>query len=302
MAKRKSLQSGRKVAGLLFVSPFIIGFIFLILSPLVLYIVMSFTDKTISDDGSGIVFTWIGLKNFHEALFVQVGFFEKILTSLGDLLISFPSIVLYSFFMAVICNQKFRGRTLVRAILFLPVLIASGAAAIGQGDALMTSAIDALSGTGDTSTGVNLTETLMHMLGTSLNNSFFQIVATLVNKIYQIVMSSGVQILIFLAGLQTISPALYEAANMEGATAWEKFWKITLPMISPLILVNSVYTVIDVLGSADNPIVAQIYTISMSQFKYGLSSAMGVIYFSLIFAVIGILIFFISKVVFYEER
>lgn len=300
--RKKTLQANRSITGLLFISPFLIGFIFLIASPLILYFVMSVTEKTISDTGTGISFSWIGLANYREALFVKVGFFKNILESLGGMMITFPSIILYSFFIAVLLNQKFKGRSIARSIFFLPVLIASGSAAIGQSDALVSTALSAISGTGNAGANVNLTKTLMDILGTSLSPSFFAVVTILVNKIYQIVMSSGVQILIFLAGLQTISPALYEAANMEGATAWEKFWKITLPMISPLILVNSVYTVIDVLGSSDNPIVAELYSLSMDQFKYGLSSAMGTVYFSVIFAVLGIVIFCISKGVFYEDK
>mgnify|MGYP002411047827 CR=1 FL=1 len=304
MAKKRMTLSGkRSAAGLLFISPFLIGFIFLIASPLILYIVMSFTDKTINDSATGIIFTPVGFKNYYEALFVQIGFLEDVLSSLGSLLVCLPSIILYSFFIAVILNQKFKGRTFARAVFFLPVLIASGAAAIGQGDALVSSAMSAISGAaGEDRSGINLTMTVMDFLGTSLDPAFFRIINTLTQKIYEIVMSSGVQILIFLAGLQTISGQLYEAADIEGATAWEKFWKITLPMVSPLILVNCVYTIIDSMGNANNKLVAQLYSLSLEKFKYGLSSAMGTMYFGVIFLVLGILIFFISKGVFYENR
>ncbi len=115
-------------------------------------------------------------------------------------------------------------------------------------------------------------------------------------------MNSGVQILIFLAGLQSISPSLYEASSVEGCTAWENFWKITFPMISPLILVNSIYTIIDVLGNTDNTIVNSLYRLSILESKYGLSSAMGLVYFVVIFAILGVAMFLISKIVFYEDR
>ena len=130
----------------------------------------------------------------------------------------------------------------------------------------------------------------------------FSFVSNLVGKIYTITMSSGVQILIFLAGLQGISPSLYEASSIEGATSWENFWKITLPMISPVVLVNSVYTIVDQLGGASNAVIMDMYDTALKQNQFGFSSAMGLIYFSLIFIVVGFVIFIMSKFVYYEDR
>ena len=301
-AKSLSLKTRRSISGYLFISPFIIGFVFLMLMPFVLFIFMGLSEQHVGSEG-GIIFNLVGFKNYYEALFVETDFIQQVLASLADLLITFPSILLYSFFIAIILNQKFKGRAISRAVFFLPVLVASGAAAMGQGDALMNTAISAISGNTDSvKDSLNLTSTLMDLLGTSLDSSLFDIIETLVEKIYTIAMSSGVQILIFLAGLQTISPSLYEASSIEGATAWENFWKITLPMISPLILVNAVYTIVDVMGNPNNQIVNKLYDMSMREYKYGLSSAMGTIYFGIIIAVLGIVIFLISKGVFYEDR
>ena len=119
--------------------------------------------------------------------------------------------------------------------------------------------------------------------------------------IYDIVIASGVQILIFLAGLQGISPSLYEASNMEGATGWENFWKITFPMISPLILVNAIYTIIDSFTSANNELMTEIKTTIFSQLKYGYGSAMAWIYFLLIAVIILVVGGLIARKVFYTD-
>lgn len=88
---------------------------------------------------------------------------------------------------------------------------------------------------------------------------------------------------------------------MEGATAWENFWKITFPIMSPIILVNAIYTIIVVMGSEKNTLVNHLYTLSMDQFKYGLSAAMGLVYFCVMFLVLGLLLLIVSRFVFYEE-
>lgn len=300
-SKISSMQMRRAISGYVFISPFVIGFVFLMLMPFILYIFMGFSEQTVGD--GGINFKLAGFENYYNALFEETDFITNVFSSIGDLLITFPAILLYSFFIAIILNQNFRGRGIARAIFFLPVLIASGAAAAGQDDALMNSAVSAVLGTtGESAETLNLTAVLMDMLGSSLDPSFFAVIETLVNKIYDIAMSSGVQILIFLAALQSISPSLYEASAIEGATGWENFWKITLPMVSPMILVNSVYTIVDVMGSSSNGVVNNLYSLAMNEFEYGLSSAMGTIYFGLTIIILGIVVFVMSKMVYYENR
>lgn len=295
-----TLKIRRAISGYVFISPFVIGFIFLMLMPFILYIFMGFSEQTVGD--GGINFKLAGFDNYYQAIFEETDFITNVFSSIGDLLITFPAILLYSFFIAIILNQKFPGRGFARAIFFLPVLIASGSAAV-QNDALMNSAVSAVLGTAEDSTDtLNLTAVLMDMLGSSLDSSFFSVIETLVNKIYTIAMSSGVQILIFLAALQSISPSLYEASSIEGATGWENFWKITLPMLSPMILVNSVYTIVDIMGSASNSVVNKLYSLAMNEFEYGLSSAMGTIYFGLTIIILGIVVFVMSKMVYYENR
>lgn len=301
--KSISLEQKRIRWGYIFALPFAVGFVLFFLSPLILYVILGFSKLSLTNQGMQL--NPVGLENFRQVLFVRVGYFEQVLKSLGELLLTSPAIVLYSLFVATLLNQEFKGRGAVRAIFFLPVIMASGIAAVSNNDSLMGHAIHALSGdvslTGD-GDNTSMVKGLMDLLGASFSPQMFSFVSNLVGKIYTITMSSGVQILIFLAGLQGISPSLYEAPSIEGATSWENFWKITLPMISPVVLVNSVYTIVDQLGGASNAVIMDMYDTALKQNQFGFSSAMGLIYFSLIFIVVGFVIFIMSKFVYYEDR
>jgi ABC-type sugar transport system permease subunit len=293
-----SMRTKRSLYGLLFILPFIIGFVFFFLSPLVLFITMSFNDLSMTNDG--MAFKYAEFKYYIESLFNQTEFITSVTGSLSNISLILPSIVIYSLFVAVILNQKFRGRSIFRSTYFLPVLVASGTAAIANNDNTMNAAIQAVMGKVDPNSTLNFSSYIMDLFGTS-NTFFISVAEGLVSNVYQITLSSGVQILIFLAGIQTIPQSIYEASNIDGATSWENFWKITLPMLSPIILVNSVYTVIDLLGGENNSVIQNVYKL-MSGYKFSLGAAQGVVYFAIIFTVLGILMFVLSKVVYYEER
>lgn len=286
------------MTGFLFTLPFVIGFVLFIFSPLIMYFVMSFSKLALNDAGA-MVFHSMGWKNYINVLFEQPNFLKKLTASLGDFAIRCPAIIFFSLFVAIILNQRFRGRAVMRAVFFLPVLVCSGAALMFSSDALSNEYFSMLSSDSDGT--VNLAQYVISVLGGTQDSPILDIVSTLMDKIYDITCASGVQILIYLAGLQSISPQLYEASSVEGCTGWESFWKITLPMISPMILVNAVYTVIDVLGNPTNAIINTLYSLAMQNGNYGLSAAMGLIYFSIIFVILGIVFFVVNKFVFYEE-
>src|SRR5690606_28362942 len=192
-----------------------------------------------------------------------------------------------------------RGRAVARAIFFLPVILTSGIIlAVENNDLLLGIMSGAIQP--DTAAGaVRALELRTLLLETRLHPRFVGYIIDAVDRLYEIVKASGVQILIFLAGLQTISPSLYEASTMEGATGWENFWKITFPMISPLILVNTVYTVINTFTSPDNQMMQTIQSTIFSKSQFGFGSAMAWIYFvsiAIILAVMsGILMKLIAK-------
>ena len=139
--------------------------------------------------------------------------------------------------------------------------------------------------------------------GMAVGGDLVGLVTDTINRIYDIVNRSGVQMLIFLAGLQSISPAIYESVQIDGATAWETFWKITFPMITPMILVNAVYTIIDSFTTNSNTVMTFIANIYSSKANGNvLSSAMSWIYFLIVILIIAAVAGIMSMFVFYQRR
>jgi ABC-type sugar transport system permease subunit len=214
--------------------------------------------------GGGIEFRFIGFENFKYALFTDAGFVQTLITGIGELVFEVPAILLFSLFMAVLLNQKMAGRAAFRAIFFLPVVLSIGV--IDAFDATSAISLGAITGGIDDGTGeltgntsfISMMDLNMLFSNVQIGGSFLSIASDLVNNIFDIVSRSGVQMLIFLSGLQSISPAIYESCQIDGASAWETFWKVTLPMISPMILVNSIYTVIDAFTSSDNRVIRHV--------------------------------------------
>ena len=153
-----------------------------------------------------------------------------------------------------------------------------------------------------TTSNISITATLEDILRTAgVGVRAFEKVFEIIDNIYDVAIASGIQIIIFLSGLQTISSSMYEAAEIEGCTKWESLWKITFPMISSLFLVNWIYTVIDFCMRSDNEVIEKIQDVMISQMKYGLASAMSWVYFVLILAFIGISSLIISRGVYYYD-
>ncbi|MHB1484016.1 MAG: carbohydrate ABC transporter permease [Saccharofermentanales bacterium] len=298
---RLTLSQKRSLLGYAYTLPFTIGFIFFVLTPVMLFIVMGFSSISMSD--TGMKFTYVGLANYNEVLFVQTNnYIQSVIGSILSMGINLPSILVFSLFISTLLNQKFKGRSLFRAVFFFPVLISLAFGVLSTQDTLMRGAFNAVTGKLAQTNTFDLASIVVRLFGDAFNSTFITIVNTIIGNMSMIVMSSGIQILIFLAGLQTISPSIYEASRIDGSTAWEDFWKITLPMISPLILVNAVYTVIDLLSSENNIVINNIYQITMMEGRLSWGSAMGTVYFSIVFLLLGIIIFALSKVVYYEDR
>ena len=251
--KGLSLQGKKALSGWLFCLPFIIGII-------CIYLPMIIKSVEVSFYGSMGNYDYFSFDAYRYVFFQDGMFTQTILDAMGDLVLQIPAIVIFSLFMAVILNQKMTGRTFFRAVFFLPVILSTGI--IDFVDARYAMAQMTESGGIDDNTGAAAgggmidaldVEALLANVNLKIGEfSLAETVTSLINSIFKIVSRSGVQMLIFLSGLQSISPSIYESCQMEGATAWETFWKITLPMISPMILVNAVYTVVDMFTAADN--------------------------------------------------
>ena len=208
--------------------------------------------------------------------------------------------MIFSFFVALILNQKFKGRALVRAIFFLPVILSSGVIlGIETDNALLSSVQSAIQ---DNTNGTSVTAAIQNILTVNgVGTKAFEKVFELVDGIYDVAISSGIQIIIFLSGLQTISSSMYEAAKIEGCTTWECLWKITFPMVSSLLLVNWIYTIVDFCMRTDNQVMEKISDQMIVQINYGFASAMSWIYFIIVIAIIGVTSLIISKGVYYYD-
>lgn len=297
-----TLRGKEAVAGYLFAIPFLIGFFGLFLPMLLKSIQFSFNNMTVGQNGYELTKAANnGLEHYIRALTIDPNFNLKLVTAVKDMAVNVPLIIIFSFFAANLLNQKFRGRGIARSIFFFPVILTSGVVlGIENSDLLLTTlGPEGMLSADDANTVFNVAGFLLNY--TNLPSGIVMYLSEAVLGIYDIVIASGVQILIFLAGLQGISPSLYEASNMEGATAWENFWKITFPMISPLILVNAIYTIIDSFTSANNELMQTIKNTIFNDVKYGFGSAMAWIYFVIIAVIIAIVGAIIGKRVFYMD-
>ncbi|MDN4602936.1 sugar ABC transporter permease [Paenibacillus sp. F6_3S_P_1C] len=290
---RRTYAQQKAAWGVIYVLPWLVGFVLFFLVPLLASFRYSLSSIQANAQGISIQFT--GFANYIQAMTVNTSFNRALIESITDVLVNVPLIVIFSLFLAVILNQKFPGRAIARSIFFLPVILASGVIMSLES----TSLIEAVnqSSTGGSALGTFEIEKLM--LDAGLSEWVVTYLSGAVDRIYQIVSQSGVQILIFLAGIQTISPQLYEASKMEGATGYEAFWKITFPMVSPLIFVNVIYTIVD--SFANNAMTKLIRDTGFVKFDFGLSSAMAWVYFLAIAVILVIVSLIFSKRVFYQD-
>ncbi|WP_370639009.1 carbohydrate ABC transporter permease [Cohnella sp. REN36] len=301
LAKR-SFQQRKALTGMLFLTPWVLGFLFFFLVPIIDSIRYSFNDLKASDNGYTLTFE--GWSNYRQALYVDANFTRNLTSVVTDMIVNVPLIIIFSLFIAVLLNQKFLGRSLTRAIFFLPVILASGVIASINNAGFMQQILNASMASGDPSGGtvngfLQSIELKGMLLDIGVTESIVNYLTGAVDRIYEIISQSGVQIIIFLAGLQSISPSLYEASRIEGATGYEAFWKITFPMVSPLILTNLVYSIID--SFLNNKVTQQINSIAFQTLDFGLSSAMAWVYFSLIVVILAISVFLVSRKVFYHD-
>jgi ABC-type sugar transport system permease subunit len=289
--KRKGLY------GYGFIALWMVGTLFFFLIPLVKSLWYSFNEVSI---GTGKMVTeWVGLAKYDFVLNTDPNYTDYLKDMLIETLWKTPLVLIFSLFIAVILNQKFRGRTLSRAIFFLPVIIATGPVyKIINGD--MSSTGNTGAAQFSTMFSTDLVGELLQFLGIyGLSDKMSTMISTVADNIFGIVWASGIQILLFLGALQNIPPSAKEAAQMEGATAWEYFWKITLPYVSPFILANLIFTVIDSFTSPTNTVMGRILAMK-EDWKFGEASAMAWIYFLIVLAAIGLITLIVNKLIYYE--
>lgn len=294
------LTKQRSVIGYIFILPFILGFLFFMVKPLGQSLKMALSDVTLSISGFDIV--WNNFANFKRAFAIDPEFNRMLVESISTMIFRSLATIVFSFFVSLILNQKFKGRALVRSIFFMAVILSSGVlVGLEYNNALMAELKATIEESGNSNTITAVLEEILVSNTGGVNGISDKVFATLfeiIDSIYEVAMASGIQIIIFLSGLQNISPSMYEAAEMEGCTSWESLWKITVPMVSPLLLVCWIYTIIDFFMKTDNKIMEKINEMMIIQLNYGYSSALAWIYFLVVMILIGLSSFIISKVVY----
>ena len=306
--KIASLDKRKARVGWVFVLPFLLGFAFIYVPMLFNSLKLAFSDMT-TITGGGVEFRFTGLENFQYALFTDPGFVETLVSGLGQLVFEVPAILLFSLFMAILLNQKMIGRAAFRAIFFLPVVLATGVMeSIEAGNVLGTmmggAGIDDGSGSSAANEIVSAMDFQALFDSMKIGGELVDYTVQIINNIYGIVNRSGVQMLIFLSGLQSISPAIYEACKIDGATGWETFWKVTFPMISPMILVNAVYTIIDSFTTGSNQVMTYIANAPSGIPVNGteIATAMSWMYFLIVVVILAAVAGIMSSFVFYQRK
>ena len=296
-----SLEKRKARAGYVFVLPFILGIVLIYLPILIDSLCFSFYTKKTGEYGGTYVYIFEGLKYYRDAFVVNTKFVTNLLSGLQQLIFEVPAVIIFSLFIAVVLNQKMLGRAAFRAIFFVPVIIATGLMDSINGSDIVSSQMSGGIDDGSGSSGIiNVMQVENLFRDMAIGGELVTYVVNLVNDIYNIVNYSGVQMLIFLAGLQSISDSIYEASRIDGATGWETFWKITFPMISPMILVNAVYTIIDSFTRSSN--ITMNFIKNASDFDTSQSSAMYWIYFMSVILIIAAVAGVASTFIFYQRR
>jgi len=296
-----TLEGKNAVAGYLFILPFLVGFIAFMFFPILESLTMVFNNVAIDLEHHRFALRFVGLENLKRVLAIDAEFNRFLTEEIIRMVLIVPAVIIFSLFIALLLNQEFKGRGAVRAIFFLPVILSSGVMiGLETNNSLLNSMAEIIKESNQLKTSITgVLEDILVTEGAA--SDFMKYIFDIVNKIYDIAMASGIQIIIFLSALQTIPPSMFEAAKIEGASSWECFWKITFPMVSSLILVNIVYSVVDFFIRTDNRVMNKINIAMVRNMEYGFATAMAWIYFLSVIIVIGIAMGLISRKVYYYE-
>ena len=292
--KKMKFKNKRKLSGFLYTTPWLIGFVMFFAVPIVKTIWWSFNEVGVSENG-GMELTWNGIKNYVSLFTEQVAsgsqtFLQVFTNENTNLLVNAPIIVIFSLFLAILANVKFKGQGIIRTVFFLPIVLGldviTDLITISTGGDLVTR------GGGLFSQGIAATMLLRY---TTISSDIILTITSYVDNIFSLISQAGVQTLIYLAGLQSISPSLYEVAKIEGATSYESFWKVTLPLIGNITMFVVVYTIVDIF--LDSSIASEVYRFAFTKSRIGIASALSVVYMLNVLLVLGIVLAISKKVV-----
>lgn len=290
--KRRGIESMQQRYGYIFVGHWIFGLIVFFIVPLISSIIYSFSDFTIGAEG--VKTDFIGFSNFKQILSEDPNYLNNLRDAVGEIIYSLPIIVSLSLILAVILNQKFVGRTVARAIFFLPVIIASSVIMVHMAGPHINAPLFTVS-SGEEGTYGGLIDFNSILSGLNLPQQVSDMLSSLLGNVFGLIWSCGVQTILFLAGLQSIQKSLYEVSKIEGANKWEEFWFITVPMLRHIITLVIIYTMIELFTAVDSPVMNQAYTLMQEKQIYDRSSSMLWFYFLIVGAVMGLILFIYNR-------
>ena len=295
---RLSYETRNSLRGYGFILPWFIGFLLFYAG--CLWQLIDFSLSSISlDPVAGVQKSFIGLGNYVEAFTSHASFKQVLTSSVIDMCIDLPMIIFFSLFVALLLNRKFKGRAVVRAIFFLPIILSADAvgSAITRASELMTAGVSASTQEMTQAGAVSVSYYIQLFGDLALPESILQYIVDAVNRISSIIRGSGVQIILFIAALQSIPSSLYEVAKIEGATGYETLWKVTIPMTMPHIITNTIYTLVDRFTGSE---VVRLATTTYRQyFNYGLSSAFSVVSTLITCLILALIVYLLNKRAFY---
>ncbi len=286
--KKLKIESKQKIIGFAFVGPWLLGFAVFSAYPLLYSLYMSFNKVKVS--GSALKMEWMGWENYNKALLRDAEVMNNLIKVLQNTVIIIPIIVVFAIIMALLLNEEFKGRSFIRAVFFLPVLLTSG------------KLIESLTAQGQGTVSFLKSDTINSLLA-NIGGSLGETLTMVIDSFLIILWYSGVQMLILIAGMQSVNPSVYEAATIDGAGKWESLWLITLPNLVPFILLATIYTVVDQFTAPFNKIMDFIMG-HMNNVKtgYGYASAISFLYFLLILGMIGIVFLMFRRSVTEKKR
>ena len=285
--KPRGIESVRNSYGYKFIALWIVGQILFVIKPIIESITYSFSKVKVA--AGGLEQEFIGFENWNTMLTKDALYVENLRNGVSSMLTSLPIIVALSLVLAIILNQNFKGRLIFRAIFFLPLVIATPLIMdILSNNWLQIPLFSMNSGAEYEYGGIIDFNQLLS--GLNLPSQINDLFTEYLGNVFGLIWSCGIQIILFLSGLQSIPEQLYEVSRVEGATKWEEFWYVTVPMLKDVILLVLVYTMISLFTALDNPVITQAYSVMQKQQDYDMSSAMLWGYFIIVGLLLGLVL------------
>jgi len=297
--KRLTIEQKKRLSGMIFLIPWLVGLAVFFIQPLIQTIRFSVGELYINPtQGYYIKPLDNGIFGQFIRAFTQDADYVRYLTeAIQKLIYEVPVIVVFALVIAMILNQKFKGRTFMRTVFFLPVIITSGIIVV-----TLKTGLNGVAVGGNPEAANIFSSAGIHklLIASDLPYQAADFISTAINNVVDTVWRAGVQILLYMSALLSIPKTYYEVAEVEGSTAWESFWKITFPIIMPIMMINVIYTIVDSLSSYSNSVMRHISNVTTRELSISYGSALYWIYFAVVLVILGVTYLIFSRSAHYE--